>query len=332
MLFSIRNFLNTRPTTKSNAFGTRHFSFLCCLALILFNIGCNNDSAQWKVAAAINEKKNANPEGAIELYQAALRMDPESPEIKIRLANLLAENDQGDLGLTLCDEVLESDPNFQLAWHVRSNCLTFLGRFDEALADYQKCCAGNSDKNWLELNQLAYHRGLAGFELDKALRQANRGIGKFQQQQIWGGFSIVPLEISSIVSASLISRHLDDGHLLVQDLLNESISERQQIWLERDAFLDRVEEIHEEENQTNFGDETEELRTNRQRKELEQASKGVERASGNLAVLLATRSLLFEDQGKSKLADLDRLWLKRINVHQQIFTKFCPMTLSALKR
>jgi len=73
---------------------------LCCLALVVVSGGCRKDSAEWKVAAATNEQANENPEAAIELLQKALQMDPESSFIKLRLARLLAENDQGDLGLT----------------------------------------------------------------------------------------------------------------------------------------------------------------------------------------------------------------------------------------
>lgn len=307
MFFLIHNLLWLRTA----------FLTLCCLALIFTGVGCNQDSAQWKVAAANNAEKDGNPEAAIELLQTALRIDPNSFSIKLRLAKLLAENDQGDIGLTLCDEVLESDPSFKQAWGYRSNCLLSLGRFDEALADYQKFVAESIDKDAGELNQLAYYRGLAGCELDKALGQINRGISKFEQKQPWGNFSNVPIEVSSIVSASLISRHTEDGHLLVTDLLNEAIFEEQQVWLEMNARFKKVVARHDRENDKNPGGKPDELQAEQQKSEAKEASDQLHGVTGNLTVLLATRSLIFEDQNKLELADLDRLWLKRIGYEPQ---------------
>ena len=302
----------------------RRMVLLCCLTLIAISSGCNQDRAQWKVAAAINEEKNGNSEAAIELLQTALRMDPDSNSIKMRLASLLAQNDQGDLGLTLCDEILESDSRFKQVWRVRSDCLLHLGRFKEALADYQKHVAGNIDKDSMELNQLAYYRGLAGCELDKALRQANLGIRKVEQQQHWGRFSNVPIEVSSIVSAGLLSRHTTDGHLFVMDLLNDSIWEEQEIWLQLNARLEAVLARHEREKEENLSEDADDLLASRQAGETKRATNNLKTVSGNLTVLLGTRSLIFEDQGQSKLADLDRLWLKRIGFEPEEIYRALP--------
>jgi len=70
---------------------------------------------------------------------------------------------------------------------VRSECLQYLGRFQEALVDYQKFTAEKIDKDTRELNTLAYYRALAGYELDKAYRQIDTAIGKYESRQ-WGGF------------------------------------------------------------------------------------------------------------------------------------------------
>ena len=311
MFVLIRNRFRPQATTTSRS-RIRGVISLCCLAIFTLSIGCNKDSAQWKVAAAVNEQKNANPEAAIELLHEALRLDPESSSIKLRLAYLLAENDQGDLGLMLCDEVLESNPGSKPAWRARSKCLLFLGRFDEALADYQTCTADKIDKGLNELNELAYYRGLAGFELDKALRQVNQGILKYERNQSWGGFTNVPIEISLIVSAGLISRYTDKGHLLALGLLNEQIFEEQRAWLALNASLDRLISKHEQENKENPNHDADAAQTSLQIRQEKRASDNVELAAGNLTVLLATRSLIFEAKGQPELADLDRLWLRRI--------------------
>ena len=309
--------------------GTRRFMLLCCIALTLVSVGCNRDSAQWKVAAATNERKSGDPEAAIELLQTALRMDPDSYSIKLQLADILAENDQGDLGLMLCDEVLESYPNNKQALWMRARCLRFLGRFDEALTDYQKYCADNIDKECCELNELAYYRGLAGLELDKALRQINKAIKKFEQQQYWGRFSYVPLDISSIVSAGLISRHTPDGHLFVMDLLNDMIFEEQQLWLQRNSRLQRLLDQQELESQNNASRDTDKRQAIFQAEE-KIALDNMQMIAGNLVALLATRSLIFEDQGQSELADLDRLWLKRIGFEPQDIYNALPNDIECL--
>ena len=317
MFFMIHNFFNASASTANGPLCLRRLISLCCLATIIFSIGCNKDSAQWKVAAAANEKKDGNPEEAIELLQTALRMDPESNSIKICLANLLAENDQGDLGITLCDEVLESKPESKEAWHARASCLLFLGRFEEALADYQNSCADKIDKSINELNELAYYRVLAGLELDKALRQVNHGISQFQQKQSWGRFLNVPIEIRSIVSAALISRYTDNGHLLVMDLLNESIFEEQRVWLAVNKQLQNLLDKLELENEDDSSRDVDAEQASQRRDQKQQAAQNLELVSGNLRVLLAARSLILEDQGRTELADLDRLWLKRIGAEPQ---------------
>lgn len=291
---------------------------LGCLILIASNIGCRKDCAQWNVAAAINEENKGNSEGAIELLQKALRMDPDSDDIKLDLALLLAKNDQGDLSQTLCDEVLESDPNSEDAWRVLSECLHLMGRFDDSLAAYQKHVADKIDKGPNELNQLAYFRALAGVQLDKALRQINEAIYKYEHQleaetrHSWGSFSYIPMEIKAVVSAGLLSRYTEEGHQHVMGLLNDKIQVEQELWLAANARFQRL--YDQKENQGNSGNDQD---AEEQQEHIEDASDQVERIAGVLSVLLATRSLMFDDKGQTELADLDRLWIKQVGEQPQ---------------
>jgi len=308
--------------------------WVCCaiclggIVLLVGTIGCRKDSAQWKVAAAANEEASGNPEGAIELLQKALKMDPNSDDIKLRLALLLAENDQGDLSQMLCHEVLENDPQNKNAWPVLSECLHRMGRFDESLAAYQKHVADEIDMDPDELNQLAYLRALAGVQLDKALRQVNEGIGKYQKEFVsiskqefslfgpvppsWGTYTRVPIEVNALVSAGLLSRYTDDGHKYVLGFLSDKIHGEQQAWLSANAQLDRLYHLQETQSEDALDQEAEKLN-----ELVKRSANYVDRTAGNLPVLLATRSLIFDSQGQTKLADLDRLWLKRIGVQPQ---------------
>ena len=121
--------------------------------------------------------------------------------------------------------------------------------------------------------------------------------------QTWGGFSNVPIEISTIVSASLLSRHTDNGHLFVMDILNACIQEEQQVWLAKNKGLELL--IEAQENLSSIAPDLE----SKQQANIEKTADLMERGSGKLRLLLAARSLIFEDQGQSKLADLDRLWI-----------------------
>ena len=301
---------------------------LICLALVAVSSGCRQDSAQWKVAAAINEEAKGNSEAAVELLQKALRMDPDSDDIKLRLALLLAKNDQGDLSLTLCDQILENDPMSKYAWSVRSDCLHAMGRFDESLAAYQKYVADKIDKAPSELNQLAYFRALAGVELDKALRQINEAIDEYEQQFVpvslqesglfgaaaptWGAYSRVPIEINTVVSAGLLSRYTEHGHQHVIGLLSDKIHDEQQLWLAANAQFDLLME----EQESLVADATEQEKKEQQAV-IKSAAGLVDKFARNLPVLLAARSLMLEAQGQTELADLDRLWLKQIGVQPQ---------------
>ena len=315
---------------------------LSCIVLTVASSGCRKDSAQWKLAAAINEERSGNSEGAIELLQKALRMDPDSKPIKIRLALLLAENDQGDLGQMLCKEVLENDPQHGSAWLVLSQCLYRMGRFDESLAAYQKHVAHKIDKGPNELNQLAYFRALAGVQLDKALRQINEGIEKQETQFVpigqqgfslfapqhpsWGTYTKVPIEINALVSAGLLSRYTDDGQKQVMGLLSDRIYEEQLTWLSANAQLDRLYKLQDSQSEDATKQEVE------KRKQLvKMSAEFVDRvAPRNLPVLLATRSLMLDGQGQTELADLDRLWIKRVGKQPQDVYNSLPKDLECL--
>ena len=79
-------------------------------------------------------------EEAMEVMEIAFREAPDNRQIKLAYANMLAENDQGELGITLCDEILELTPEDELAHQVRSTCFQYLGEFDLALENYKRQC------------------------------------------------------------------------------------------------------------------------------------------------------------------------------------------------
>ena len=94
--------------------------------------------------------------------------------------------------------------------------------------------------------------------------------------------------------------------------MSDKIHGEQQAWLSANAQLDRLYHLQETQSEDALDQEAEKLN-----ELVKRSANHVDRTAGNLPVLLATRSLIFDSQGQTKLADLDRLWLKRIGVQPQ---------------
>jgi tetratricopeptide (TPR) repeat protein len=278
---------------------------LILVFLFLLCGGCRQDAAQWKFAKGLNEYEAGNLDQAIELLQESLKLDPSESKVKLRLARLLAENCQGDLGLAWCDEVLDQSPSNAEARNVRVVCLQYLGRFDEAFREYQKVVAGKIDKPAEHLNNLAYFRALASRELDKAQRQISQAIEKYERNKPWANLKGVPIHVQGIVSAGLLTRQVG-GREHVVGPLNDLIIQHEDQWNAYDAKLDGLLRLQ------TAAEETAGVTVADFQSAVDVVSNRIKNIEGSLALLLATRSLMSEDAGDTVLADRDRLWLKRI--------------------
>lgn len=287
-----------------------HRFALIWIVLLLLCGGCRQDSATWKFAEGLNEYEAGNLEPAIELLQESLKLDPDATSIKLTLARMLAENCQGDLGLAWCDEVLEQFPENLQARTVRTLCLQYLGRFEDAFREYQKVVAGEIDKPEEQLNNLAYFRALADQELDKATRQINQAIGHYERSTFWGNLKGVPIHVQAIVSVGLLSRQVG-GREFVVESMNDLIVQHEDQWLADNAKLDgllRIQELNEKTNQ----EAAAVFQTS-----IDLISNQIQNIEGSLALLLATRCLMSEDAGEVARADHDLLWLKKIGYEPQ---------------
>jgi tetratricopeptide (TPR) repeat protein len=285
------------------------------IVLVLAFVGCRQDSSQWKFAQGLNEYENGNLDQAIELLQDGLKLDPNATSIKLRLAKMLAENCQGDLGLTWCDEVLDQYPKNKMARVVRVECLQYLGRFEEAFREYQKAVAEKVDKPAEQLNNLAYFRALADRELDKAARQIDLAIEKHERNVGWANMRGVPIHVQAVVSIGILARHVE-GYEYVMEPLNDLIIQHEDLWLAYDAEINRLVKNQESAR------ETEGVVAEQFQPEIDNVGNRMQNIEGSLALLLATRCLIAEDLEDETLADRDRLWLKKIGYQpQEVFDR-----------
>ncbi len=290
--------------------------------------GCGKQTAKWNFARAMNLAEAGQLEEAIALMEIALQQAPGDRQITLSLANLLAENGQGELGIGHCDEFLESNPNDKLAHQIRSTCLQYLGRFDQSLCDYKRCLSGHVSRTPIERNNLAYYRALARKELSRAAQDIQLAI-ESEEGEYWGCSYAVPLQVRTAVAAGLIARHLE-RHVGVLKPLNSKIDQYEHRLARQDSMIKSL--IVREMQEQALVDRTLEnefikprgakpisegalfqldLHTDFPfREKFEKAllyARGIKQVQTNcLGVMLATRALIHEDLDCHRSADMDR--------------------------
>ncbi len=264
----------------------------CCL---LFSVGCHQEKAQWKAAAAGNLADECKLSEAIDLLTEAVELDGDETKMRLKLALLLAENGEGELGVDQCDMYIEKHPDELGAYFARSHCLQSLNRFEEALEDFKKSISDHVSRNTIELNSLAYYRALANVELDKAAADIQTAIER-KEDEYWGSRLNLTLRLRGLVAASVIARHLGEqqkvlGHLDRQIERVETLMGLQKSSLES-QITDKIgsEFPLSKESEASF----DELRL---RLEFEKQA---------IAALRTMRALIHEDLEQPTLADQDR--------------------------
>lgn len=280
----------------------------------------------------MNLAESGQAEEAIKVMEIAFREAPDNRQIKLAYANLLAENDQGELGITLCDEILEMTPEDELAHQIRSTCFQYLGEFDLALENYKRYLSGKISRTPIELNNLAYFRALARKELSRANRDINKAI-ESEELEYWGCSYIVPLDVRTAVAIGLLSRTLNQRKRALAELdkkidtyeakLENQISFIQsavtQLMQENSPATSRLTLPTEKPNIGNAP--TEKLGFTAGFAFGKKVEKGISNAralkqidKNSVGVLLATRALINEDLSAFAFADRDRKKLKQLGL------------------
>ena len=279
----------------------------------------------------MNLAEAGQSEEAMEVMEIAFREAPDNRQIKLAYANMLAENDQGELGITLCDEILELTPEDELAHQVRSTCFQYLGEFDLALENYKRHLSGKMSRTPIELNNLAYFRALARKELSRANRDINKAIDS-EELEYWGCNYIVPLDVRTAISVGLLSRTLNQREQALVELdrritTYESKLETQISFIQgvvTELMQENPPEIQQSISTEQVTAETPPVETTESKASFpfgEKLEKGIANAralkqidKNSLAVMLATRALINEDLGAFALADRDRKRLQQLGL------------------
>jgi len=311
--------------------GKSQLSLAALLIVLSSLIGCREESAKWNFAKAMNLAEAGQSEEAMEVMEIAFREAPDNRQIKLAYANMLAENDQGELGITLCDEILELTPEDELAHQVRSTCFQYLGEFDLALENYKRHLSGKMSRTPIELNNLAYFRALARKELSRANRDINKAIDS-EELEYWGCNYIVPLDVRTAISVGLLSRTLNQREQALVELdrritTYESKLETQISFIQgvvTELMQENPPEIQQSISTEQVTVETPPVETTESKASFpfgEKLEKGIANAralkqidKNSLAVMLATRALINEDLGAFALADRDRKRLQQLGL------------------
>ena len=283
----------------------------------------------------------------MDIMEIAFRAAPDNRQIKLAYANLLAENDQGELGITLCDEILELTPEDELAHQTRSTCFQYLGEFDLALENYKRHLSGKISRTPIELNNLAYFRALARKELSRANQDINKAIDS-EELEYWGCNYIVPLDVRTAVAIGLLSRTLNqrDRALAELDMKIDTYEAKLETQV---SFIQSVVTQLMQENpppphqptstaQPAIGsDPTETTDSTASFAFGEKLEKGISNAralkqidKNSLGVMLATRALINEDLGARALADRDRKRLQQLGLDFANLATSLPNTEACL--
>ena len=207
-----------RPFTKLTVL----LIFIAIVLIPLWYYGFDSEAAKWKGAKAQLLYNRGNTKAAISTMDAALAQSPKDHWLKLAMSQFLIDDGQATRALQLLDEVLEYDPGSTAALRLKSNCLMYLGRAEEALEtvkDHYNQLRDYDEAN--RLNHLAYFRALAGKEtgtakadIDEVIRQAS--------VYSWQETPPMSLEDQTLMAAAYLSRRLG-LHDEVLELLNDRI-------------------------------------------------------------------------------------------------------------
>ena len=274
--------------------------------------GCDAESAKWDLAKARNLYEADDLKGAIELLEKAHEKAPQNKAVKFELAQRYAENGQGELGIGVCNDYLEQHPQKIDGFRLRSDCFMHLGRFDEALADYKKSLAEYTSRSPRQLNGLAYFRGLANKEIDRAAKEIKTAVNKIEYSGSASGVK-VPLTVRTLVEVGLVSRHIGQREAALK-MLNQRIKQfHERIALTAEVLKTRVTGLIRFQDRPSKAKENEllELRINFQ---LQKES---------LGQMMVIRALLLEDLGQTEKADWDRWAVQELDFDfEQISSRF----------
>ena len=283
--------------------------------------GCDAESAKWDLAKARNLYQANDLKGAIEALEAAHQKVPHDNVVKFELARRYSENGQCQLGIGLCNEYLKEHPDDVDGFRERADCWLYWGRFDEALADYKRSLSDYASRNALELNGLAYYRGLADKEIDRAVVEIQTAVEEVEVVITGKGMVPIPLQVRAIVDAGLVSRRIGRQEAALS-VLDERIDHYQKKLMSTTEVLKtRVT------GSLNYQDQL----SKTEEKDLLKLRLNLQRQKESLAAMLVTRALILEDLGQHERADQDRWAVEELDFDFERVSSRFPSDLKCLR-
>lgn len=276
------------------------FAFVCLAAIPILLYGTNSELAKWKAARAQLLYDAGETERGIEMMEQSLVQSPRDQNLKLDLANLLMPVGRAEEALELIEEVLEHSSNPRLALYAKSNCLMFLKRPQEsfaALREIPEFSVPGAIRDSVRLNALAYHRALAGLELDEAVKNINDAIDQYRSDSWWLDKYPMILSDQTLIATAMVANRIDRSDLVLEELT------------ERIALVEELERS----NQQNVSawiykrmqdslqvDEAVE-------KDIHDHQMKLHSQKQYLTVMYAVRALIYQRQGDLESCDRDRL-------------------------
>ena len=327
-------------------FGWSRFGVLaCCLALVLIPImyqGCPGEAARWQAARALHAFDQGRTDQALGLMRDAVEQRPDDVFLLMPLAQMLLKANRADEALEIARRI-EADPTYaRLGYQLKDQCLIRLGRFDEALEAFRKyepalkqqeAYAPDALATFLgtpdlrleyrvgRLNDLAYHRALAGQELEEARHNMESVIEELSRYPWYPLTLRVGFVDRVVISAALIGRQVGR---------TEQALERLDVRIRglEDAVATLKTRLTTDVTQ-GLADAYPLAATSEKR--LKEKVFGYAYGREELAALLVVRALLYDDLGRDRLRDRDRVRVVQLGHDPDSLLKQFPEDIDCLR-
>ena len=215
--------------------------FLALVIGPLVVYGGRAERARWSAASAMNLAAEGQVDLALEKLRGAVQASGNDQDLMLSLAEQLAQHNEAQEGLELCNSILEDDNNrppkhiLLRAMQIKSICQQELGKSKDALMTL-KAMYPYLDQSQIRqptrLNNLAYYRALADVELEIAAEDMLTVFSEHALRNFWFTDSGLSLEAQAIISIVQLSRKMDqelNRELGAGLLLNRKIKEQEEL-------------------------------------------------------------------------------------------------------
>ena len=281
--------------------------FIAIVLIPLWYYGFDSEAAKWKGARAQLLYNRGETKSAIATMEAALTQSPKDHWLKLAMSQFLIDDGQASRALKLLNEVLEYDPDSTAALRLKSNCLMYLGRAEEALEtvkDHYNQLRDYDEAN--RLNHLAYFRALAGKETETAKKDIDEVIRQ-ASVYAWQETPPMSLEDQTLLAAAYLSRRLG-----LQDEVLKMLNDRIAFF---ESSIPRFEALLFDSVYRQIS-----LAFPVPRKFESHAKRNVQIIQAEksfLANLYAVRALIFQDSGDDQARDADRMSIQKLGFDEE---------------